>query len=150
MLAMAHDTRRVILVALHVGDALTDGELEAMLAAIARMAAAVEERADAIATSVVIVETDHAPTATQRRRIAEAAQKVKRSREAMITKSAIVRGVMTAIRWIARADENRLQGTFPTYADARAWLQANTSHPLEVFDALHRDVRAQVSATAKA
>ena len=141
MFAMAQDARRLIQLALHVGEAMTDAELEAFIAAIDGMAAAVAERPGVVATIIIIVETEHAPTAIQRRRIGEAGRKIARSRDVMITRSPLVRGVMTAIRWFTRGSAHRVQVTFATYAEARTWLVAESGHPASAFDALHDRAR---------
>jgi hypothetical protein len=144
MLAAAYDAERLVFVALHVGDPMSEAELQAIEDALGRLAAAVDASPGAIATSLVIVETEQTPTATQRRRIGDAAAKIERLRDVFVTESTVVRGMMGAIRWLLPASPGRAQATFATYEEARAWLVAESGHPAAVFDALHVAARDQV------
>jgi hypothetical protein len=143
VIATAYDAARLVYMMLHVGDALTDADLGTMIRGIERCAADVHARPGSTATNIVIVETDNAPNAAQRRRIADAAARIVRTREAFITSSAVVRGVLTAIHWLSPSDDRRVRRNFATYHEARTWLVAESRLPVEIFDALHRDVRAQ-------
>jgi hypothetical protein len=94
---------------------------------------------------VILVETEHGPNASQRKRIGEASSKIARNYQALVTRSAVVRAIMTAIRWFSSAEDRRRQETFATYEEARAWLVKRTGYPGEVFDTMQGEVRGKVS-----
>jgi hypothetical protein len=147
MLALAQDLKRRITFALHVGGPLTDAELKQVLVAIDASAEALAKAgSDAFCTTVILVETDHGPTATQRKQLGEASRKITRHYQVLVTRSAVVRAIMTAIRWFYPAEQRKHQDTFATYEAARVWLVEHTGHPGEVFDKMIAEVRAKASA----
>ena len=148
MVVLSQDLKRFITVTLHVGAALTEAELREVLGAIDHAAEALARAGpDAFWTTVVLAETEHGPNATQRKRIGEASRKLARNYQALVTPSAVVRAIMTAIRWFHAPEERKRHETFATYEEARAWLVKRTGHPGEVFDRMLADVRAKVSGT---
>jgi hypothetical protein len=144
MLATAYDAERLITFSLHVEDPLSEADMLQILGLIDQLATAVNTRKGAFATTIVIVESEHPPNAAQRRRIGEAAKMVQRGHQALVTRSLLARGVMTAIRWLSPANDEYQQTTFGTYDEARDWLVARTGYPAELFDSLHAEVRGQV------
>ena len=146
MLATAYDSTRLINVSLHVGEPLTDADVDGIIATIGSMAEAVAAGKEAFATTVVIAEANNGPNAKQRRRIGEAARKITRHCQVLVTTSTVVRAITTAIRWFTPSNERNEQATFATYAEARPWLIAHTGHSGEVFDAMLAEVRSRVGA----
>lgn len=149
MLATSYDSKRLINVSLHVGEPLTDADIDGIIGTIDTMVQAVAASSEAFATTVVIAEADNGPNAKQRRRIGEAARKITRHYEVLITTSTVVRAITTAIRWFTPSSERNKQATFATYAEARPWLIAHTGHSGEVFDAMLAEVRSRASAAQK-
>jgi hypothetical protein len=119
-----------------------------ILGLIDKQAKVLEVRPDVGATSLVIVESDVPPDAKQRQRLGEAAKKVRRGAQVLVTRSTLVRMVMTAIRWFSPANAAYAQATFATYEEARAWLVQHTSFPADVIDAMHKQARAKLAAPA--
>jgi hypothetical protein len=65
---------------------------------------------------------------------------------AVVNRSMLVRGVLTAMRWINRKEEY-LPRVFATYEEARAWLVAETGYPPAAFDVLHAEARSKIGGT---
>ena len=150
MLVVAFDSNRLINFSLHTGDPLTDAETDQIVSYIEKMANALKANPSATATTVVLAETDTGPNAKQRKRIGEATKRLARHNEVLITSSAVVRAIMTAIRWFAAERADRKNATFSTYAEARAWLVRNGVHGTEIYDAMLAEVRARASSQARA
>jgi hypothetical protein len=144
MIALATDSSRLISLMVHTGAGLSEPEVLRVLANIDAFANAVAKRPNDFATTIIIVETDNGPNAAQRKRIGEAAKRIPRSYQALVTRSAVVRAIMTAIRWFSPADANNHQQSFSTFAEARDWLVARTGHAATVLDALHAEARAEL------
>jgi len=144
MLAIKFDSQRLISFSLHVGGALSEADMQEMVACIGGLSEGLKARKEAFATVVVVVETAHPPNATQRRRIAEASRKVERGYEAVVTPSVLARGVMTAIRWLIPRGKDYRQETFATFEEARAWLVARTGYPAALLDTMHEEARSEV------
>jgi hypothetical protein len=58
----------------------------------------------------------------------------------------LVRGVLTAMRWIHRKEDNPAR-VFATYEEARAWLVAETGYPPAAFDVLHAEARSKIGSS---
>ena len=134
MLGTAFDAERLISVAVHTGDSLTEADVLAILALVGRQGAALAANPAALPVSLIIAETDNAPDARQRRRIGEANKAIKRGAQVLVTSSAFVRMAMTAIRWFAPANPDYSQTTCATYDQARGWLVQKTPHAGEIYD----------------
>ena len=151
MIATVHDTVRLINLSLHVGAALNEKDVTTILATIDTMAAAMKAAGrDARVTTLVVVDTDNGPNAAQRKRIGEAMKGIDRGYQVLVTRSAAIRAIMTAIRWLSPANEHYQHATCATYEDARAWLVPRSGHPAHVFDAMYAELRAQVGPSARA
>lgn len=148
MIATAYDPTHLVQMVLHVGAPITPTELASLVRGFDHLRADVEARPGETPTYIVIIETEHAPTATQRRRMAAAEATVPRMRQVFVTSSAAIRGILPGSAPQAPADAGRIRQTFATYAYSRGWLVANTGHDVEVFDLLHRRVRAEVQRAA--
>jgi hypothetical protein len=146
---IVNDVKRLINFSLHVGGPLTDAELAVILANIDATAEALAHAPEAaFSTTVVLVESENGLNAAQRKRLGEASRKITRSHQVLITRSAVARAVMTAIRWFSPPGERERQATFATYEEARTWLVERTSHPADVFDRMLRELRAEARAKA--
>src|SRR5579884_3912357 len=121
MLVHSLDTKKLISFTLHTGAPLTDGEVETILTNIDAMANALADDPKAHATTVVIVDAESGPSAKQRQRIGEASRKIKRGYQVLVTRSTLVRAIMTAIRWFSPANEKNQHASFATWPEARAW-----------------------------
>src|SRR6476660_8664644 len=114
MFVFAYDPERVINVSLHVGGALSEPDMEALLGVIDRGRADVVAGKAKFFTTLVVVETDSPPNAAQRKRIAEAAGRVPPAVTATVTQSGIGRAVMTAIRWLSPPEARNTTDVFAT------------------------------------
>jgi hypothetical protein len=144
MFISVFDFPRLISFSIHVGDALTEAELDATVAAVLEQAAEGVAR-HAPMTAVVLVETENTLNASQRRRLAAASSKIQWGYQAIVTTSVIARAAMTALAWMRPSTAGFKQSTHGTYADARAWLVQQTKHSPELFDALQADVRRRLA-----
>lgn len=143
MMWIESDPDRLIDLMIHEGPPLTEADLSAIEAACKKTGSAGASR---FAVSLVLVESDHSPDARQRKRIAEAMKGIPRCYEVLVTKSAAVRAVTTAIRWLVPGDPNRVQSTHASYREALAYLVEKTGQPAVVFDTLHTRLRARMKA----
>jgi len=144
MFLIAHDDERLISFSMHVGDGLTEAEVQAIVDSIERSTALLARAGnDVVFTTVVVVDTDHGPTAGQRKRIGQASKLLARSNQVLVTRSAVVRAMMTAMRWFAPADAHNHQETF---AEARAWIVQRSGHPAHVFDAMRAELLGRMRA----
>jgi hypothetical protein len=146
MYLVTQDAKRLITFALHVGEALTDAEVDNVVATIDGTAKALAASPSAFATTVVVVETDHGPNAKQRKRIGEALKKLDRHVQVLITSSVVVRAIMTAIRWFTPATPHNHSATFATYPEACVWLVQRTGYKAEVFDTMLAELRKRARA----
>jgi hypothetical protein len=140
MYITAYDSARVILVSVHTGGPLTHAEVDGIVAGIARAVDDARHAAGVGVSSLILVESVHAPTALQRKRIAEAAALVPHGQTAFVMKSRLMRAVATAIGWFRKGGAN-VQSIHGSYESARAWLVSRSGHPAAAFDALEHEVR---------
>src|SRR5512135_2346082 len=145
MYVIAYDSNRVINVSLHVGEPMTDADVDKIVSTIDTMADAIASKKAEFATSIVIIETDTGPSAKQRKRIGEATAKLSRSYQALVTKSAVVRAIVTAIRWFSSGKVGNHHENFATWPEARTWIVQRTGHNADVLDAMVADVRARAA-----
>jgi hypothetical protein len=147
MFLVAFDSKRLISVSLHVGEALSEVEFQMVLDTIDKSAAALDAAGkDAFFTTLILVDTDKAPNAAQRKRIGEATKRLTRGYQVLVTRSAVVRAFQTAIRWFSPANDQLQHQTFATYEEARSWLVPRTGHTASVFDEMRADLLAQARA----
>jgi hypothetical protein len=144
MFITVYDSQRLISFSIHVGNALTEEELNEAVATILKSAAEAAARHEPL-TAVVLVETENTLNATQRKRLAAASSNIRLGYQAIVTSSVIVRAAMTAVAWLRPSTAGFQESTHPTYADARAWLVQRTKHSPEVFDAMQADVRRRLA-----
>jgi hypothetical protein len=145
MFITVYDSARLISFSIHVGDALTEQELDAAVAIILKSAAEAAARNEPLA-AVVLVETDNTLNASQRRRLADASSNIQVGYQAIVTASVVARAAMTAIAWLRPSTAGFQQSVHATYEDARARLVQRTKHSAEVFDVIHAHVRRRLAA----
>ncbi len=69
---------------------------------------------------------------------------------ALITKSAVLRGVLTAINWISRASPRFDTAPFATFDEGAMWLERHWKHSAPVLNKLYQKARSQLSPSALA
>ena len=141
MFVTAYDPNRVIHVSIHLNGEMTDADVDKVCGGIDAMASAVAAKKALFATNIVLAEADSGPTAKQRKRIGEASKKLTHSFQVIVTQSAIVRAVATAIRWFSQNDKDNVQKVVATWPEARLWLVQQTHYSAEVLDALVAEAR---------
>jgi hypothetical protein len=149
MFVSAYDATRVILVGIHVGDALSSAELDDVVASVRRQAADAAARGVA-AASLIFIETDQLPTAVQRKRLSAASEEIKWGYQAFVTTSPLARAVLTVFRWLRPSSDRFQQSEHATYELARNWLALRTGYPSQAFDELHAEARARVQRMTQA
>jgi hypothetical protein len=141
MFVHVYDPRRLILFSLFPPGGVP-GDTDQSIMALERLVADVARNPLACATMVVTVADESAPPdASQRKRLAECTRRIPRHRFAFITQSAVARTIVTAIGWMTPLTTNVKRSAHASYEDARPWLMKHTEHPIEVFDAIHREVQ---------
>jgi hypothetical protein len=143
MFTQAYDRKELIKVAIYTGR-VTDDEYERTIVAAWEMTRDTQQRPDAVARIVLVVETDERPSAEVRRRIAEADAGMPRCEFAMVTRSVLARAAMTAIGWLSPERPGRSRRFFSTYEEARAWLVSGGVNE-RMLDILHAQARRQLS-----
>jgi hypothetical protein len=144
MIATAYNPEQLILLCVVGSPPTLDADYERVLAAFERLA---RESAptDALCTNVVVVDRDHdLPDARWRRRIAEAEKKCRRLRMALVTESAMARGVITAIQWLTGSRDTLQRSTHATLAEASLALEREAGRQLRLA-ALHDAARADMA-----
>jgi hypothetical protein len=146
MQVAAYDPARVILLSLHVGEPPTDAEVDGVVERLRRATVDAALQGGVVVTNLVLIESQHGVTAIQRRRMGEAMALVPRARTAFVVRSALVRGMITAVGWLhmSNARGDRIQSTHATYEGARQWLVEKSGHPAAIFDAMERKTRLTV------
>jgi hypothetical protein len=139
----AYDPARVILLSLHVGGPLTDAEVDGVVERLRRATVDAALQGGVVVTNLVLIESRCGLSAIQRRRMGEAMALVPRVRTAFVVRSALLRGLITAVGWLhmSNAGGDRIQSTHATYEGARQWLVETSGHPAAIFDAMERKTR---------
>jgi hypothetical protein len=140
-----YDPAQVILFSLHVGGALSDPDVDRVVAGMERARADATRHGVGV-TNLVLIESQHSATAVQRRRMADAMKVIPRGQTAFVVRSPLIRGMITAMSWLSMSDagRNRVQSTHATYEGARQWLVEQSGHPASRFDAMERELRSSV------
>jgi len=142
MYVSEYDPLRVILLGIYVDGALSEAEVDRIVASTQR---AVDDgaRQGAAVTCLIVIESRYGPTAEQRKRLGDATALVKRGHMAFVVRSALIRAVIAAIGWFKQSNPDNVHSTHATYEDARNWLVKHSGQPAHVLDALERRVRSQ-------
>jgi hypothetical protein len=148
----AYDPSRIIVLSLHVGAALLDTDVDRIVAATQRAIVDASRLGAMGVTSLVLIESEHSATAVQRRRMGAAMALVRRGHTAFVVRSALIRGMITALGWLSMSDASRerVQSTHSTYEAARHWLADLSGHPASAFDAMEREARSKVQLMERA
>jgi hypothetical protein len=146
MQVSVYDPARVILLSLHIGGPLLDADVDRIVTAMQCAIVDAARLGGVRVTSLVVVESEHSATAVQRRRMGAAMALVRRGHTAFVVRSALMRGMITAIGWlnVSEASRDRIQSSHSTYEGARQWLAELSGHPASVFDAMEREARSKV------
>jgi hypothetical protein len=126
MLELSLDVEAHVLVASMAGGQVAEDHAK-VYAAIEELDRAGHEQRHAIGMLFAVARDNPAPDAYWRRRFAEQ-RKTFRSPHvflSIVTQSAIMRGVLTAMSWIAPEPPNMTCVTHPTFEQAAAWIEAN-------------------------
>lgn len=102
------------------------------------------------AISVVLVTRDFPrPNATQRKRLAEARlRSVQKSFTAIVTSSAIVRGLLKTLHWIVPADPLVEERIFASLEEAVPWLEKERGEKLPIVYALAKKITSEIKKKA--
>lgn len=146
MITSAYDPEALVLVSLAAGAGSAEGELELLVGAIERLAEDANRR-DGVAIYVIAVDGDQQrPDAGWRRRIATAEQKCRRLRVVLITRSAVIRGVMTAIAWVSPSQGAISRSAYSRLSEAIAALEQELGRSLPQIQRLHDAAQAEITA----
>ena len=95
-----------------------------------------------IAAMAIVEPGASGPDAVVRRRIAAAKAGAGPHRMALVTESAVSRGVMTAIDWLSPSTAGQRSRAFATVHEARSWLEDECRRELDVLPRLIASARA--------
>lgn len=139
MFTEAVDRPRGLVVWLFSGRENSDADLEAFVRSIAEMSS----RRDGPPTSAIcVVDPGNPPgNAAWRKRIAEAsAAAPSEACVVLVTRSVVVRGVLTAVLWLLRP--TFAVSTHETFDEALAWTQSRRGRDLPALRRLYEQARA--------
>jgi hypothetical protein len=141
MIATAYDPTTSSLVVLDSLPKSDDADYERAVAAVAKLAEE-SNAAGQLATFLMIVDDGaQAPSADWRRRFADAELAFRKLDMVFVTRSAIARGVITAVRWLAGPRDGVWHQTQETVPGAIALLEKRRGARLPHLTALHEDCR---------
>jgi hypothetical protein len=145
MIAIAYDSSGLCLVIVEAKPTSLDSELEGAVAAVTQLAHD-SNRQKSLATFVMVVDQDVAPpSAAWRRRFAEAEGIFQRLSMAFVTKSALARGVITAVRWMSGARPGVFHQTHETFESAVTASERQAGRPMPQLAALHDACRRDIA-----
>lgn len=137
MYASASEDSTGTLLGIYSG-APTDAEYERALSGMAELDVRASAHGQPFVYVLVVDSSMQLPPAAWRKRFAAANQNVKSGRFlfAMVTQSAMMRGVYTAVIWLTGIPEGHSYTAVATLADARHWLESLTGrpHPLHALE----------------
>jgi hypothetical protein len=147
MLADAHDFEKLISIWIHADGPLTDADVARLVAIMRQTGAVLARKSEAVATTLVVVESSHFPDAKQRQQLGVTSRALTRSHVAVVNRSMLIRGVLTAIRWL-NSNKEYFPHLFATYDEARSWMVERTGYSSTTFDALYAQARSKMSIMA--
>jgi hypothetical protein len=148
MYTRAYDRERGLLFGLWSGPANTDDDFERAAADVLLLDREGEGQPEGV---LHIAETDPdnpVPTAAQRRRLSSAAEVLCHVRVyyfCMVTRSALVRGVITALGWFASSRGDRRNGCRATFEEAVTWAENHRPGVAARLRELRREARQAAS-----
>jgi hypothetical protein len=142
MLELVVDVEAHVMLACMAGGQVTSDH-ERVYEAIEDLDRGGRERRHAIGMIFVVSRDNPAPEAYWRRRFAEQRNTLRSPRVllAMVTQSAIMRGVLTAMSWIAPEPVNMTTITHATFEESAEWMEANQGTSRTVLRGLLRQAQ---------
>jgi hypothetical protein len=141
MIRTAVDADEFAMVIINSGTTTSDadfGPSEELLIELTDLA----NRAGATVTLLVVVDPGtEQPNAMRRKRIAEVAKRMRKSRTILVTDSSVVRGIGRVIEWLNPPRANRVSVMFATLPEAVQWAEKEAGRPLPCLFALYRQAR---------
>jgi hypothetical protein len=141
MYASAYDAERLVLIALQSKGVSADTDFVTNVLEVERLGDDALRRPDHVASLIILAESDNAPSAKHRQRLAAVEARIPRLNVAVVGAVRSTVMVMTAINWLAPSRPGLLRSVHASYELAREWHVARGVHPRAVFDALHESVR---------
>jgi len=144
MLSFAYSRSAGILLSFWSGSNNSDDDYERLLGAWARADDEGLRRFDGVVHVVVVSAENPLPDARQRRRLADFQSRLRAQQTyiALVTKSPVVRGVITAIQWISRP-ANVETDAYGTLDAAVRWLEHRRGGDMSVVPTLLREAQLQ-------
>lgn len=137
MIDIAYDPTSLSLVIVESKPVSTDADLEGAVAAVTKLGHE-SNAAGRVGTFVMIVDDGvPAPSAAWRRRFAEAEAVFQRLDMWFVTRSALARGVITAVRWLAGERAGVFHETQETFEAALRSCEKRAGKPMPQLVKLH-------------
>jgi hypothetical protein len=140
----AYDADSLAKVAIYAGS-VNPEEYERSVDLAWSMARDAQREPGSKARIIVIVETDEQPSASIRKRLAEADKTMPHCDFAFVTRSLLARAAMTTFYWLSPERKGRRRKVFDSFEEAREWLVAEGAREV-VLDALHQRARSELAA----
>jgi hypothetical protein len=150
MFSHAYDPQDALLVGVWSGPTNTDADYDNYLAAFERLCSEGKDHEHGVVTLLVLDPDNPRPDPVQRQRIAAAreAVNVKLDLVGLVTTSVVMRGVITAIRWITSADPRRDDAPHATFEEAVRWAERRRGAPLASAHSLYARARSMTARKA--
>jgi hypothetical protein len=151
MMGVGYDAEELLLVAVAGLPPTPDADYAHLVATFDRLGADACRRCLPGIMVIVADRDSNVPSATWRQRIAESHKRWHRPlRIALVTDSAIIRGVSTALRWMSGSRSTMTRSTHSVLAEAVDVLERETGRRLPRIQELHDSVRGAMAATRRA
>ena len=136
-MSKAYSGQASLLVLVFTGTDSSHAEYEVTVRAFEQL---ISDAVDRTAIGIVVVAPEHAqPNAYWRKRFAEVHRTAKHPLYiGVITKSVLIRGVITAIDWLLRSQVNYHSQAFATFEDAVASYEKELRKPMDTLRVLYR------------
>jgi hypothetical protein len=140
MHSIRYDKTSGVMLYLTTSEKAEDAELEAIYNAYLRLDADALARGAAMTASVVVVASTptERPNANWRRKLAELRLHLRTPRRlsVVITRSAILRGIMTLINWVQRPPPHEIMEFCATFEEGVRWMERQSGPKPEVLSRL--------------
>ncbi len=150
MFSLTYDASRLILVGFAAPGARTDADYQRVLAGIQELDREGKAAGKPVAFVLVVDADSQRPPPMWRRRLAEQRRGLGSPRVlmAIVSPSALTRGVMTAMNWISPPPSNVQMVNHATIEDAAAWVEPLQGTPRATIERMFEEARSRV-ATAR-
>lgn len=138
MNVLAYDRGSLFSLQIHVSGPLSEEDMVAMLAQI-REQFRDSRRTAKPWTALIVLESDQGADALQRKRLMELLSEAPTGFMAVVTQSALLRALMTALRWMRTSPIT--EQTFADCQAARDWLNTSAGVPPSLIDRLIQSAR---------